>query len=580
MKINILKSTFLAGLFLLLFIFYNIFISSFLFIFKVSIAKYYTILVLILSIISIIILLKKLDLLSIKKIYCSIISIIIPIVIIIISLFLNGKITDFSYDGNNYHKVTIGLMANGWNPLFDEAQEFDQSQDQPIYISEEIAIWVNHYARASHIYQANIYALTGNIECGKSINTISIILMFLMIFSIMALKLKKILFPLFFSICIITYSVVSAQFLTNYIDLLNYIFLFLLIFTFFIFEFRENIKQENLGLLIYLICLLLCINIKFTTFAYAGLFCLAFYIYYIIKLIKKKIDKKFFIKFTTVSFIGVIVGVFVIGLAVYPKNFVTNGNPFYPLFGERKKDIITTNQPDYFKNKNPIEKYIISMFARSENVQEYTGEKATLKVPFTIYKEEIDAIKTTDTRMGGNGVLFSGIFILSILIVCLTSHNMFKNNKALFILCSIIIGITIILIVFLSESWWARYFPQTYFITLIALLYLYLLKNNIAKTSSYIFILLILINNVITFKAAINHSYELNVNSNMQYVHMLDTTGGNVYIMADIVYPGILYNIQYDLKGYNYTILPPQKDINFNEYQYLLSCLGYYKIKE
>ena len=273
-------------------------------------------------------------------------------------------------------------------------------------------------------------------------------------------------------------------------------------------------------------------------------------------------------------------GVFVISLAVYPKNFVTNGNPFYPLFGERKKDIITTNQPDYFKNKNPIEKYIISMFARSENVQEYTGEKATLKVPFTIYKEEIDAIKTTDTRMGGNGVLFSGIFILSILIVCLTSHNMFKNNKALFILCSIIIGITIILIVFLSESWWARYFPQTYFITLIALLYLYLLKNNIAKTSSYIFILLILINNVITFKAAINHSYELNVNSNMQYVHMLDTTGGNVYIMADIVYPGILYNIQYDLKGYNYTILPPQKDINFNEYQYLLSCLGYYKIKE
>ena len=96
MKINILKSTFLAGLFLLLFIFYNIFISSFLFIFKVSIAKYYTILVLILSIISIIILLKKLDLLSIKKIYCSIISIIIPIVIIIISLFLDGTITVFS----------------------------------------------------------------------------------------------------------------------------------------------------------------------------------------------------------------------------------------------------------------------------------------------------------------------------------------------------------------------------------------------------------------------------------------------------------------------------------------------------
>lgn len=579
MKDNILKSTLLAGFFLLFFIFYNIFISTLFFIFKVSISKYYAIVALILSIITIIFLLKKLDLLSIKKIYCSIISIIIPILIIIVSLFLNGKIVDFSYDGNYYHKATIGLMANGWNPLYEDAREFNQRQNQPIYISERIATWVDHYARASHVYQANIYALTGNIECGKSINTLSIILTFLIIFSIMALKIKKIIFPLLFSICIVTYSVVSAQFLTNYIDLLNYIFLSLLIFTFFIFEFRENKKQENIDLLLYFICLLLCINIKFTTFAYAGLFCLGFYIYYIIKLIKKKMDKKFFIKFTTVSFVGVIVGVFVIGLAVYPKNLITDGNPFYPLFGENKEDIMTTNQPEYFKEKSSIEKYFISMFAKSANVQEYSGEKATLKIPFTVDSEELNAIKTTDTRMSGNGVLFSGIFILSILIICLTSYNIFKNHRDIFILCSIILGVTILLIVFLGESWWARYFPQTYFIALIALLYLWLLKNKITKALSYVFIILILTNNIITFKEAVSYSYDLNINAKLQYQYMLDTTGGNVYIITEVAFPGIYYNIQDDLEEYDFTILPPEKNISLDEYKYLLSGLAYYKQK-
>lgn len=240
---------------------------------------------------------------------------------------------------------------------------------------------------------------------------------------------------------------------------------------------------------------------------------------------------------------------------------------------------MTTNQPEYFKEKSSIEKYFISMFAKSANVQEYSGEKETLKIPFTVDSEELNAIKTTDTRMSGNGVLFSGIFILSILIICLTSYNIFKNHRDIFILCSIILGVTILLIVFLGESWWARYFPQTYFIALIALLYLWLLKNKITKALSYVFIILILTNNIITFKEAVSYSYDLNINAKLQYQYMLDTTGGNVYIITEVAFPGIYYNIQDDLEEYDFTILPPEKNISLDEYQYLLSGLAYYKQK-
>lgn len=577
MKDNILKSLLLAGFFLLFFIVYNILISTTFFIFKISISKYYAIIALVLSIVSVLLILKKLDLLSFKKIYTIIISIVLPIITIIIALFLNGKIVDFSFDGNCYHKPTIGLMANGWNPIYEDAQEFDNSQKQSIYISNRIANWVDHYARGSHIYQANIYALTGNIECGKSINTLSIILMFLIVFSTIALKTHKMLFPMLFSVVLATYSVVSAQFLTNYIDLLNYIFLFLLIFSFFILEFSENKNQEFLGLLLYFICLLLCINIKFTTFAYAGLFCLGFYIYYIIKLIKNKMNRRFFVKFSILSFVGVIVGVFIIGLAVYPKNLVKDGNPFYPLFGENKEDIMTRNQPAYFKDKSPVEKYFISMFAKSENIQKYSGKKATLKIPFTYDKDELSAIKTTDSRMSGNGVLFSGIFIISILIILFTSYSVWKNHKNIFVLCTIILGITILLIIFLGESWWARYFPQTYFITLIALVYLWLQRRSLSKVLLYIVFGIILINNAITFKEAVKFSYELNLNAKYQYQYMLDTTGGNVDVITEVSYPGIYYNIFDDLNDYNYNILPPKKNISLDQYQYILSGLAFYK---
>ena len=254
-----------------------------------------------------------------------------------------------------------------------------------------------------------------------------------------------------------------------------------------------------------------------------------------------------------------------------------DGNPFYPLFGENKEDIMTTNQPDYFKEKSPIEKYAISMFSKTENISESSGKTATWKIPFTVSNEELDVIKTTDTRISGNGVLFSGIFILSILIICLTSYKIFKEHKEVFILCSIILGITILLIFFLGESWWARYFPQTYFIVLIALLYLWLLKNKVTKFLSYLFIVVILVNNAITFKEAVNYSYDLNMNAKLQYQYMLDTTGGNVYIITEIAYPGIYYNIQDDLEEYNYTILPPENNISLDEYQYILSGLAFYK---
>ena len=479
---------------------------------------------------------------------------------------------DFTFDGNTYHKATIGLLKEGWNPLYETAAEFDNGRENKIYIENSSSelwteLWTDCYARATHVYQANAYALTNNIESGKSINTLSIIALFLIIFSYLALRFKKIVFPSIFALCCITYSVVSAQYLTVYIDFFVYIYLLLLLFSFFVIEFKKNKKELNFGLLIYSLALLMLINIKFNSFAYAGIFCLGYYFYYIYMLIKKREkEQKFFVKFTTISAINVIVGVFIIGLSVYPKNFIEYGNPFYPLYGENKVDIITENQPAEFENLPAIEKYTRAMFSKTENMAKASGRETEYKIPFAVSKDEMNYIRMSDTRISGNGVLFSGIFIISLILLILTSIKMYHYNKKIFIMASITLAITFLMILSLSESWWARYFPQTYFIVLIVIFYLYLLKGKFYKVLLVVLFILVLANNGITLFKATEYSYDQNKLANNEFRLLEENVDPNnqFIVLQAPVFIGSLYDIYDNLPNYKFQLVPPEEKIDLS----------------
>ena len=568
MRTEVKKSLLLSGIFLLLFIVFNILISNALFIVKIEITKYNMIVSLLLCIFILLWVLKKFNLLSLKKFYNIIIALILPIALIVGSLFVNSKIMDFTFDGNTYHKATIGLLKEGWNPLYETAAEFDNGRENKIYIENSSSeLWTDCYARATHVYQANAYALTNNIESGKSINTLSIIALFLIIFSYLALRFKKIVFPFIFALCCITYSVVSAQYLTVYIDFFVYIYLLLLLFSFFVIEFRRNEKELNFGLLIYSLALLMLINIKFNSFAYAGIFCLGYYFYYIYKLIKKREkEQKFFVKFTTISAINVIVGVFIIGLSVYPKNFIEYGNPFYPLYGENKVDIITENQPAEFENLPTIEKYTRAMFSKTENMAKASGRETEYKIPFAVSKDEMNYIRMSDTRISGNGVLFSGIFIISLILLILTSIKMYHYNKKIFIMASIPLAITFLMIFLLSESWWARYFPQTYFIVLIVIFYLYLLKGKFYKVLLVVLFILVLANNGITLFKATEYSYDQNKLANNEFRLLEENVDPNnqFIVLQAPVFIGSLYDIYDNLPNYKFQLVPPEEKIDLS----------------
>ncbi len=583
-NINYLKisqSIFYCGLFLLSFIFFNILIASTLFIFKISIQFFYPLLSLVLSGVLIGFLMKKNKLIDFKSLY-PYIALLLPIILIIFTTHINGKIYDYTWDGNSYHKATIGMMMEGWNPLYEYMEDFDASDSTEIYVKSSSYLWGNHYAKASHIFAACIGSLTGNVESGKCLNILSIISLFCFVFSFLLNKKEKIMFPFLFSCCLITCTTIGSQFLTNYVDLLVYLYLFMIIYSFFLFEYGNMFENKLESFLVYFMSLIIMVNIKFSAFGYAGLFCLGYYLWYIYRIFKKKIDISFFKKFTIISFIAVLISVFVVGLSVYPKNLLEKGHPFYPLMGENKVDIMTANQPAYFVDKSSIEKFAIATFSKVDNISAASGLEATYKIPFSISKSEIAVLSNCDVRISGNGIFFSGILIISSVVLLVALFKLFKSDKKLFAMFVIPLIITILMIIFLEESWWARYFPQLHFFIFFALLLLDKSKNKFIRTLMYALVIIILINNLSVLYLSTRNVYDYTKISNEQFKTFEELTESDTCKLElySQMFHGAIYNAELKTKEYETSYLDTINEEDLGYYGPFMNGFVLWRCKE
>lgn len=549
---------FYSALFLLLFIISNLITSSTLFIFDISILKINIFLSFFVSMIIILFILRKRKI----NIYSIFSIIVLTLCIILSSITLSGKIYDYTCDGNTYHKTTIGMLVDGWNPLKESMTEFEETSDFNYHIIKSNYLWGEHYAKASHIFSANVSIVTDNIESGKSLNIISTIIVFLFVFSLILKLNKSKIFCLLFSAIVVSAPTISSQIFTNYVDILVYLYMFLLIYNFFAFEYEKEKSLEHF--IIYFSTLVMLINIKFSSFGYAGIYCLGYYIWY---MFRYKNSKSFFKLFTITSILSVLVGVFVVGLSVYPKNFLEHGHPFYPIMGKDKYDIMTSNQPDYFKEKSPIEKFTIATFSKADNIIEAMHTKAVYKVPFAIYQSELNVLYACDLRISGNGLLFSGILIISLLILFFGLFSTYKNDKKKFVLIIIPLSITLLLIFVMEDVWWARYFPQLHLVVIFSLLLLNS-EKVIINIFKYIFIFIILFNNfsVLIYSTKFIYDYVKNVNTEY-YVLKQNCEEGSKLVVDSGVYQGMYYNIRYKLSKYDIKI----SALSDTDVQYILN---------
>ena len=483
-------------------------------------------------------------------------SILIGIIVIIFSCFSMTFIYDRSSDGNTYHKDAIGNLYLGWNPVYQDSSGFvDSYFKKDSKDMHDYDIWKDHYAKANWILEANVYKLTSHIESGKAINLIFMYILFVFTFTYFY---EKIGFKsLFLSLAVTFNPICCNQMFTFYNDQLGASMFFLLVLILIMILDKNNkdtlfYKYGSLFLLFPIIT-----NIKFNIMGYAMVFtCIVM----LMVLYNKYKDKVFFSSFKKLFIYYLILFIISFGIIGYPtyiKNYLDHGNFFYPVYGEDKEDIITAQQPKDFVKKNSIEKFFIATFSYTNNLRETRNYK--LKIPFSVSKSEVKDSMGIDTRLGGFGVLFSGLLCVSVLII---AYYLYKSKdreiKKLIVLLTLF---TLFIIIIISESWWARYNPTTYLILLIALFLV--LRENKNKIITGLFVILIAINSGIIFSGNLYYS----VSESIKIEHdlkKLENKNINIEFnrlpVLGIVYNLRDYNIKYKFKGLN------EKNVTYYKY--------------
>ncbi len=376
----------------------------------------------------------------------------VPVILVVLSLLISSYFYDVSYDGQAYHQEAIIQLNEGWNPYRQ-------------YLSDDVnqAIWVNHYAKGMEIIQACIYTTFGNIEAGKATNimlwiaSICVVLAMMQEFGAIGLRTG-----LLISFLLGSSTVVFNQLITFYVDGTLSSCILMVVALGVSMLLGQKIPRFTHGIL--LVCLIvLMFNIKFTGIFYAGYFIAGLCVWLVCT--GRWVELRPLIGF---SVAGALVGLF-IGYNPYVTNMLDFGHPLYPLMGENPADIMAINTPGWFVGKSDIERFFISLFAHTENLYQWDEHRIPLKFPFSLHKTDIVNGSRVDSRLAGFGPFFSGILLLSIIFGWLLIAAIRRATVISGIL--FLVGMILLSLVLVPESWWARYVPQFWFVPFILLIF-------------------------------------------------------------------------------------------------------------
>ena len=532
--LDILKT---SAIILFIFIIINIAVSSVLFFAHISISNNNFLIALMLTIIFTIYYFRKK---TNNKII--IIASILSIIIFITSIFICSKTYDLTWDGNTYHKLAVGMLKNGWNPIYEKAEDYIANDIDNIGIKDDgkNSIWIEHYPKASWIFAANMYSVTNNIECSKILNLLMAYICFSIVLSYMNKK-TNLIWACIIALLVTINPITIVQTLNFYIDGIMSLTIYMIIFVFvdkYINKGKEDDSDNNL---ILTLSLILCINLKFTGLIYAAFFCFMFFVLDMYRAYKNKDFTQEFFRYVKLYTCIVGISVVIIGYSSYIKNQINNGNFFYPLMGKNKVDIMTYNEPKSFQTRNVLDKFVTSIFGVSENVKSnVTDNDPKTKIPFTIKEKEIEQYNKPDLRISGFGVWFSGIIIISILVIV---YQMCKDkDKENNILCLAFAITCSILILLTDGSWWARYTPYLYLIPIIAL-YMLVKKGKKEKILAALLSTLMVINISFIFYTTLktyNEKYTI-IKNNINIMKKSDKT---IDVYVDDQFSSVLYNLK------------------------------------
>lgn len=469
---KIANTLFLSSLFLLITLVTILVSSSVLFILNIDIVAFFASISILLSFFIYYFVMQKKEQFSKDEI---ILGNILAVFLIVVAIILSTQIYDFAWDSNWYHKSALGCLKLGWNPIYQAFEEFIQKTDLAISCLKSAEIWANHYCKASWIVGANIYSLTNNIETAKAVNLIMIFILFGISYHYFVSTRFKFWQALILSFLLIFNPITVSQVFTLYVDNLLMTNLFTIVIMLFAITDKKYELDKLYKYFILAMLVIFCINIKFTGLAYAGIFCFLFFCIWCVKAYFDGELKTVFVKNIVFYIVTCSIAVFVVGASSYLTNFIEKGHPLYPLAGEGKVDIMSTNEPYIFKGMPTLNKLFIALFGETTNKLEYEFEKP--KKLFSVSEEEVFYCGY-DARIGGFGPLFGGILIVSMIVMVISLILLYKKDKYYFVIFTSLLIVIFLMLALITESWWARYSPYLYLIPILAVAFLFVGFNR------------------------------------------------------------------------------------------------------
>jgi len=365
--------------------------------------------------------------------------------IILPNLFATGRVLEDTWDGQWIHQEAVIQLAEGWNPFKNDLTD----REVP---DEGGRIRINGYPKASWIWSASLYRLTGRIERSKAF---SLPLMFASCLVVLTCLLLMTQLPAALAVLIAgvvaANPVVLTQVLNTYQDgplasLFTIVVASLALWVGF---------GSRIGLGLATGAAVGVASIKLTGPVYVAIVVAAAVLWSVFRGRRRRQWRGFLCTLVLAA-----TGVVLLSGGAYVTNTFRHGHPFYPVLGPNSITIVDAPPHSRFQA------LAASIFLPSqltlddretvEILQNWRG----LKPPFTFDRDELSVFFDPNVRIGGWGPLFGGVVILAAFLVGVTAVR--RPRCAVWLVVAVA---PVVLSVLVNPICWkARYAPQSWII--------------------------------------------------------------------------------------------------------------------
>lgn len=376
--------------------------------------------------------------------------------IIVVCLLIAGLNFENTWDGCAYQKQAVGLLKEGWNPGAETATEFNERTHSIDDGDEGPLKWTEVYPKGTWYWASSIYQLTGNIEYGKSYTLIFAAIFGCHLYSYLRRRKIALYFSLPIGILGGLNPIVFTQFQTYYLDSVVGCVVLGLLLCFLEWYESPPTRIRQVQIVSYIIW---CCNLKFSVVLYAITYCAVFLIFLL--------WRRWYFPLKEGIFLGVsgVLSVFLIGWAPYMTNIIRYHNPLYGFTGMFSQE--TFDVEFGISHLGNVGRFFVALLGRTSHGN-YHSLSEVLKIPFTYRQEELIYYSIPDARVGGFGIFFSGLLLVSVLYLVLRLVRLRKepepNDVTLFVAFTFVVSV--VEMANLAGTHTARYIPQMYGIVL------------------------------------------------------------------------------------------------------------------